>query len=106
MATTARVNPGAEYWTVCPVPIQRACFASTKRSPTGSPFATYCCWLEPRGLTTTVALADQKDAQQKFGINRRPAGLAITIFELFPHKGKADVLLNQPQQMILRNSIF
>jgi hypothetical protein len=26
-----RVNTGAEYWTVCPVPIQRACYATTKR---------------------------------------------------------------------------
>jgi hypothetical protein len=35
-----RVNTGAEYWTVCPVPIQRACYATTNRSPTHSPFAT------------------------------------------------------------------
>jgi hypothetical protein len=43
-----RVNTGAEYWTVCPVPIQCACYATTNRSPTRTPFATYCRWLKPR----------------------------------------------------------
>jgi hypothetical protein len=30
----------------------------------------------------------------------------ITLFQLFPHKGKADVFFDQPQQMSLRNLIF
>jgi len=34
-----------------------------------------------------IYVADQEDAQQKFGINRRTAGLAVTRFQLLPHKG-------------------
>ena len=43
---------------------------------------------------------------QEFGINRRATSLAAARFQLLPHKGKADVLFNQPQQMSLRNLIF
>ena len=53
-----------------------------------------------------VQIADQQNAQQKFGINGRTAGIAVTRFQLLPHKGKADVLFNEPQQMSLRNLIF
>jgi hypothetical protein len=53
-----------------------------------------------------VQVADQQDAQQKFGINGRTAGIAVTRFQLLPHKGKTDVLFNEPQQMGLRNLIF
>src|ERR1700688_1415265 len=53
-----------------------------------------------------IQVADQQNAQQQFGINRRPAGIAVTRFQLLPHKGKADVLFDQPQQMSLRNLIF
>jgi len=53
-----------------------------------------------------VQIADQEDAQQKLGINGRPAGIAVTRFQPLPHKGKADVLFDQPQQMSLRNLIF
>ena len=51
-------------------------------------------------------IADQQNAQQKLGINGRTAGIAVTRFQLLPHKGKADVLFDQPQQMSLRNLIF
>jgi hypothetical protein len=54
MLRARRVNTGAEYWTVCPVPIQRACYATTKRSPTRSPFATYCRWLKPRRASSFI----------------------------------------------------
>src|SRR3984893_9431116 len=53
-----------------------------------------------------VQIADQQDAQQKLGINGRTAGIAVTRLQLLPHKGKADVLFDQPQQMSLRNLIF
>src|SRR5439155_12878016 len=53
-----------------------------------------------------VQIANQQNAQQKLGIDRRTAGLAVAILQLLPHKGKADVLFNQPQQMSLRNLIF
>ena len=53
-----------------------------------------------------VQIADQQNAQQKFGINRWTAGLAVTRFQLLAHKGKADVLFDEPQQMGLGNLIF
>jgi hypothetical protein len=53
-----------------------------------------------------VQIADQQNAQQKLGINRRTACIAVTRFQLLPHKGKADVHFNEPQQMSLWNLIF
>ena len=53
-----------------------------------------------------VQIPNQQNAQQKFGIDRRPSGLAVAVFQLLPHKLKADVLVDQPQQMIFRNVVF
>ncbi len=53
-----------------------------------------------------IQVADQQDAQQKLGINRRPARLAVAVLQLFAHEGKADVLFNEPQQVGLRDLIF
>src|SRR5579862_5975966 len=53
-----------------------------------------------------VQIADQQNAQQKLGINGRSASIAVTRFQLLPHKRKADVLFNEPQQMSLGNMIF
>jgi hypothetical protein len=53
-----------------------------------------------------VQIANQQNAQQKFGINRGPAGLAVAIFQLLPDELEADVLVDQPQQVGLRNLIF
>src|ERR1700745_2912730 len=53
-----------------------------------------------------VQVADQQNAQQKLGSNGRTASIAVTRLQLLPHKGKADVLFDQPQQMSLRNLIF
>jgi hypothetical protein len=44
-----------------------------------------------------VEIADQQNAQQKFGINGRSAGFAVTRFQLIPHEGKADVLFDESQ---------
>ena len=43
---------------------------------------------------------------QKLGIYGRTAGIAVTRLQLIPHKGKADVLFDQPQQMSLWNLVF
>jgi len=51
-------------------------------------------------------MADQQNPQQKLGVNGRTAGVAVTRFQPLAHKGKADVLLDEPQQMSLRNLIF
>src|SRR5207245_6070879 len=53
-----------------------------------------------------VQIPNQQHAQQKFGINRRSSGFAVAVFQLLPHKLKADVLVDQPQQVGFRNLIF
>ena len=63
--------------------------------------------LEQFALTSyAVQVADQKDAQQKLWVNRRPACLAVAGLQFFPHESKADVLFDEPQQMSLGNLIF
>ena len=53
-----------------------------------------------------VQIANQQNAQQKLGIDRRSTALAVTAFQLLPHKLKTDVLVDQPQQMAFRYLIF
>jgi hypothetical protein len=53
-----------------------------------------------------VQIPNQQNAQQKFGIDRRPSGLAVAVFQLLPHKLEADVLVDQPQQIVFRDLIF
>src|SRR5437773_4796018 len=40
------------------------------------------------------------------GSIRRSSGFAVAVFQLLPHKLKADVLVDQPQQVGFRNLIF
>ena len=54
----------------------------------------------------TVEIADQQNAQQEFGINRRPPGLAVTVFQLLLHKVESDVLVDEPEQMSFGNLVF
>src|SRR6266567_3280926 len=44
-----------------------------------------------------VQITNQPDAQQKLGVNRRSAGLAITRLQRLAHKGEADVLFDKSQ---------
>src|SRR5882724_4015114 len=53
-----------------------------------------------------VQIADQQNAQQKLGINGRTACIAVARFQPLPHKGKADVFFDEPQQLGLGNLIF
>src|SRR5208283_3390852 len=53
-----------------------------------------------------IQVADQQNAQQKLGVNGWTAGIAVTRFQLLPHEGKANVLLDETQQMSFRNLIF
>ena len=53
-----------------------------------------------------VQIADQQHAQQQFGINRGPSGLAVAVFELLTYKLKTDVPVDEPQQMVFGNLIF
>ncbi len=53
-----------------------------------------------------IQIADQENAQQKLGINRGAAHLAVAVFQLLADEGKADVLFNQTQQVGFRNLIF
>ena len=54
----------------------------------------------------TVQVTNQQNAQQKFGINRRSARVAVALLQSLPHKVKADVFIDQPQQMVFRNLVF
>ena len=53
-----------------------------------------------------VQIADQQNAQQQLRINRRPPRLAVAVFQLPPYELEADVLVDQPQQMMFGNLIF
>jgi len=53
-----------------------------------------------------VEIADQQNAQQQLRINRRSTGLTVAVLQLSPHELKTDVLLDEPQQMVLGNLIF
>jgi hypothetical protein len=57
-------------------------------------------------LRATDSIISQQNAQQQLGINRGTTRLAIAVFKLLSHKLKADVLVDQPQQMVFRNLIF
>jgi len=66
---------------------------------------------DPRSLCFALAgdaiqIADQQDAQQELRIDGWSARIAVTFFQLFPHEGKADVLIDEPQQMSFWNLIF
>ena len=50
-------------------------------------------------------MPDQKNAQQKLGINRRSSGFAVAVFQPLAHEGKADVLFDEPQQVGFWNLI-
>ena len=53
-----------------------------------------------------VQIPDQQHAQQEFGINGGPTGFAVAVSQSFPYKPKTDMLVDKPQQMVLRNLIF
>jgi hypothetical protein len=53
-----------------------------------------------------VQIANQQNAQQQFWIDRRTTGVAIAVLQPLTHEAKVDMLVNQPQQMILWNLIF
>ena len=53
-----------------------------------------------------IEIPDQQNAQQLLRIDRRPPRLAVAVFQLLPHELEADVLVDQPQQVGLRNLIF
>jgi len=53
-----------------------------------------------------VQIANQENAQQKLGINRGTAHLAVAVLQLLAHESKADVLFYQPQQVGFWNLIF
>ena len=53
-----------------------------------------------------VQIANQQNAQQQLGINRRSARLAVTLLQPLAHESKADVPFDESQQVGFRNLIF
>src|SRR5271154_6532776 len=56
-----------------------------------------------RSLGDAVQVANQQDAQQKFGIDGRSPRVAVAVLQPLADKGEADVLIDEPQQVVLRN---
>jgi hypothetical protein len=52
-----------------------------------------------------IQIADQQDAQQKFGIDGRSPSIAVAVFQSLADEGEADVLINQPQQVVFGNVV-
>src|SRR5262249_20666744 len=53
-----------------------------------------------------VQITDQQDAQQKFGIDRRPPGLAVAVLQSLANETQVDVLVDQPKQVVFGNVLF
>jgi len=53
-----------------------------------------------------VEIPNHQHAQQQLRINRWPTRLTVAVFQLLPDELEADVLVNQPQQMMFGNLIF
>ena len=53
-----------------------------------------------------VQLPDEKHPEQNLGINRRPARVAVQMFDLIPNETKVNMPVDQPQQMILWNDLL
>jgi hypothetical protein len=64
-------------------------------------------FLNQLALTTdAVQITDQQNAQQELRIDGRTPSFAIAPFKSLAHKTEVNVLIDQPQQVILRNLIF
>jgi hypothetical protein len=52
-----------------------------------------------------VQVSNQQNPQQQLRIDRGTTSVAIALLQLFAHEPEVDMLINQPQQMILWNLI-
>ncbi len=55
---------------------------------------------QPPLTRDSVEIADQQDAQQNLGIDRRPANLTVEWRQLFANRSKVDVSVDRAQQVI------
>src|ERR1700740_3801852 len=53
-----------------------------------------------------IQIPDQQNAQQQLRIDRGPTRLIVAVFQTLPHELETDVLVDQSQQMGLRNLVF
>jgi hypothetical protein len=53
-----------------------------------------------------IQIANQQNAQQQFWVDRRTASIAIAVLQLLVYEAEVDVLIDQPQEMVLWNLIF
>src|SRR5277367_2794 len=53
-----------------------------------------------------VQIANQQNAQQEFGIDRRSPGFAVAVLEPLANKSQADVLVDEPQQVVFGDVLF
>jgi hypothetical protein len=55
---------------------------------------------QPSLTGDAIEIPEQQNPQQHFRINRRTSRLTVRVAQFFAHKLKADVAINQPQQMV------
>src|SRR5712691_1087363 len=73
----------------------------------GSPICSCQQLLHQLAFTgDAIQVADQQDAKQNLGIDRRAACLAVTWLQPLAHEGRVDVFFDEPQQVGFRNLIF
>src|SRR5271166_216877 len=53
-----------------------------------------------------VQIANQQDAQQQFGIDGGTPSLAVAVLEPLTDEGQADVLVDEPQQVVFGDILF
>ena len=60
---------------------------------------------QPPFTRDSVEIADQQDAQQKLGIDRRPGNLTVEWRQLFANRSKVHVSVDRAQQVIRWDTI-
>jgi hypothetical protein len=53
-----------------------------------------------------VQIANQQNAQQELGIDRGSSGFAVAVLEPLANKSQADVLVDEPQQVVFGDVLF
>jgi hypothetical protein len=59
-----------------------------------------------RSARDAVQIANQQDAKQQFGIHRGPPRITVAVPKLFANETEIDVLIDEPQQVILGNILI
>src|SRR5260370_25509776 len=53
-----------------------------------------------------VQVSDQQNSEEQLRIDRRPAGVAIKLADLIPHKTEIDMRIDEPEQVTCRDVLL